>query len=195
MKARQKIYQKTNLKPHMIKFTLIGIVATGVVAGGVTGAMIWTQKPINFIRPAMAEDTQAGVAAGHEQHGATSPSKPAQATATADSPKFVTKYTCPMHPQIIEDHPGHCPICGMTLVPKLFPVKSSDSCRSSGASGGSSSGPEFGPSFSSGSYSGESRAKVGIRSEVRYQIYLSDASADHRGPSRALPDLRHDVGA
>ena len=26
------------------------------------------------------------------------------------------KYTCPMHPQIIEDHPGSCPICGMDLV-------------------------------------------------------------------------------
>jgi Cu(I)/Ag(I) efflux system membrane fusion protein len=26
------------------------------------------------------------------------------------------KYTCPMHPQIMEDKPGSCPICGMTLV-------------------------------------------------------------------------------
>jgi membrane fusion protein, copper/silver efflux system len=25
-------------------------------------------------------------------------------------------YTCPMHPQVIQDHPGSCPICGMTLV-------------------------------------------------------------------------------
>ena len=29
-------------------------------------------------------------------------------------------YTCPMHPQIIEHHPGNCPICGMTLVKKEF---------------------------------------------------------------------------
>lgn len=28
-----------------------------------------------------------------------------------------TKYTCPMHPQIIRDEPGACPICGMDLVP------------------------------------------------------------------------------
>lgn len=28
------------------------------------------------------------------------------------------QYTCPMHPQIIEDHPGSCPICGMKLVKK-----------------------------------------------------------------------------
>ena len=26
------------------------------------------------------------------------------------------KYTCPMHPQIMQDKPGNCPICGMTLV-------------------------------------------------------------------------------
>jgi RND family efflux transporter MFP subunit len=26
-------------------------------------------------------------------------------------------YTCPMHPQIIQDKPGSCPICGMNLVP------------------------------------------------------------------------------
>ena len=26
------------------------------------------------------------------------------------------KYTCPMHPQIISDTPGKCPICGMDLV-------------------------------------------------------------------------------
>jgi membrane fusion protein, copper/silver efflux system len=30
----------------------------------------------------------------------------------------VQLYTCPMHPAIVQDHPGECPICGMTLVPK-----------------------------------------------------------------------------
>jgi multidrug efflux pump subunit AcrA (membrane-fusion protein) len=27
-------------------------------------------------------------------------------------------YTCPMHPEIVRDQPGDCPICGMTLVKK-----------------------------------------------------------------------------
>lgn len=34
-----------------------------------------------------------------------------------DSPGAV--YTCPMHPQIRQDHPGACPICGMALEPLL----------------------------------------------------------------------------
>ena len=29
------------------------------------------------------------------------------------------QYTCPMHPEIIRDAPGHCPICGMALEPML----------------------------------------------------------------------------
>jgi Cu(I)/Ag(I) efflux system membrane fusion protein len=28
-------------------------------------------------------------------------------------------YTCSMHPQIIKDKPGNCPICGMTLIKKV----------------------------------------------------------------------------
>ena len=30
-----------------------------------------------------------------------------------------TIYTCPMHPEVRQDHPGNCPKCGMTLEPVL----------------------------------------------------------------------------
>ena len=30
-----------------------------------------------------------------------------------------TIYTCPMHPEVRQDHPGNCPKCGMTLEPML----------------------------------------------------------------------------
>ena len=38
-------------------------------------------------------------------------SEPATTQAAAD-------YTCKMHPQVHQDHPGNCPICGMKLVKK-----------------------------------------------------------------------------
>jgi membrane fusion protein, copper/silver efflux system len=28
------------------------------------------------------------------------------------------KYTCAMHPNIVRDEPGSCPLCGMTLIPR-----------------------------------------------------------------------------
>jgi Cu+-exporting ATPase len=34
-------------------------------------------------------------------------------------PPAGTVYTCPMHPEIRQDHPGSCPKCGMTLEPVL----------------------------------------------------------------------------
>ena len=34
-------------------------------------------------------------------------------------------YTCPMHPFIIKDKPGSCPICGMTLVKKVQAAQAS----------------------------------------------------------------------
>jgi Cu(I)/Ag(I) efflux system membrane fusion protein len=37
--------------------------------------------------------------------------------AAAQVEKKGPRYTCPMHPTIVQDHPGECPICGMQLVP------------------------------------------------------------------------------
>ena len=73
--------------------------------------------------------------ASHSAHGAHdhsqpththgTPAAPVAASATATGPAFTpvaegaTIYTCPMHPQIRQDHPGNCPICGMTLEPVM----------------------------------------------------------------------------
>jgi P-type Cu+ transporter len=46
---------------------------------------------------------------GHEHRPAV-PAAPA-------APGLKVEYTCPMHPQIVQDHPGTCPICGMALEP------------------------------------------------------------------------------
>ena len=34
------------------------------------------------------------------------------------------EYTCPMHPEVRQDHPGSCPKCGMSLEP-VAPLPSS----------------------------------------------------------------------
>lgn len=34
-----------------------------------------------------------------------------------DNAENTTTYTCPMHPQVVANEPGSCPICGMDLVP------------------------------------------------------------------------------
>jgi len=41
-----------------------------------------------------------------------------QDNATNQSEKQHDVYYCPMHPQILYDHPGNCPICGMQLIKK-----------------------------------------------------------------------------
>ena len=38
--------------------------------------------------------------------------------APTTAPVLAALYTCPMHPSVISNHPGKCPICGMALEPK-----------------------------------------------------------------------------
>jgi Cu+-exporting ATPase len=48
--------------------------------------------------------------------------EPATVTAAAKR----TEYTCPMHPQIVRDAPGPCPICGMALEPREVKAEESN---------------------------------------------------------------------
>ena len=48
------------------------------------------------------------VAPSHETHG--------------DAPGAGTVYTCPMHPEVRQERPGTCPICGMALEPVMTAV-------------------------------------------------------------------------
>lgn len=45
---------------------------------------------------------------------------PRASAAIATHANAATYYTCPMHPNVHEKHPGHCPICGMRLVEKTI---------------------------------------------------------------------------
>ena len=45
------------------------------------------------------------------------PRSPAVEHGAAGEQEKMQKYTCLMHPEVITDHPGNCPKCGMKLVP------------------------------------------------------------------------------
>ena len=53
---------------------------------------------------------------GH-RHPAVEPTGGA-APASIDQPGAAVLYTCPMHPEVVNDRPGSCPICGMALEPR-----------------------------------------------------------------------------
>ena len=55
--------------------------------------------------------------AGHERPAPRAPATVRSAGPNNSAAKGNTKYTCPMHPEIVRDAPGDCPICGMALVP------------------------------------------------------------------------------
>ncbi|HEX6636319.1 MAG TPA: copper-translocating P-type ATPase [Steroidobacteraceae bacterium] len=66
-----------------------------------------------------SHDHQHGHPHHHGGHGSAHAAVEPQSVAEAAqaTPPQGAKYTCPMHPQIVRDAPGSCPICGMALVP------------------------------------------------------------------------------
>ena len=81
-----------------------------------------------------------------------------------------TLYTCGMHPQVIQDHPGNCPICGM----KLTPMK-----RSPGGSATSATGERKVKFYKSTMNPGEISQKPGKDSMGMdmVPVYEDDAAA------------------
>jgi Cu+-exporting ATPase len=84
--------------------------------------------PGRYVKPAAkaehsccsADVAQAGHAGGqatlgHHHHDSQAQSP---ALAAASTPPDA-KWTCPMHPEIVRDGPGSCPICGMALEPMM----------------------------------------------------------------------------
>jgi P-type Cu+ transporter len=50
-------------------------------------------------------------------HGASHGAKHGAAALPGSNRPAGARYTCPMHPEILRDAPGDCPLCGMALVP------------------------------------------------------------------------------
>ena len=62
----------------------------------------------------------------HGQHLHHSPHVPRPSAAPPAPPTADTVYTCPMHPQVRQSGPGHCPKCGMALEPVLPSLDAAD---------------------------------------------------------------------
>src|SRR5215217_3895887 len=60
----------------------------------------------------VAESAHGHAHAGHRQGAAS-----AKSTGTIGTAATGAQWACPMHPEILRDSPGDCPICGMALVP------------------------------------------------------------------------------
>jgi hypothetical protein len=71
------------------------------------------QKRISILIITLALTSGAGA-----QVGAIDPNRPDRDHDSEQEHEKKQKYTCLMHPEVITDHPGNCPKCGMTLVPK-----------------------------------------------------------------------------
>ncbi|MBE7158944.1 MAG: hypothetical protein INR62_11025 [Rhodospirillales bacterium] len=90
----------------------------------------WYQHPAGTLAMlAKAEDLQhdgidvsmaKGVAPAMPgmQHGASGPPKSTPMPMASPATGGKTLYTCVMHPEVVQDHPGDCPKCGMKLVEK-----------------------------------------------------------------------------
>ena len=75
----------------------------------------------------------------HPEHPTEQEHPPSVAAATygaASEQEKKQKYTCQMHPEVITDHPGNCPKCGMKLVPvKEKKRQASNAVKARGAHG------------------------------------------------------------
>ncbi|MBI1355734.1 MAG: efflux RND transporter periplasmic adaptor subunit [Acidobacteria bacterium] len=78
----------------------ITLVLAGVVLGLVIAAVaVWNPLGVSWL--------SGNDGAGHAEHD----------DHETGGPSSETLYTCGMHPQVIQDEPGNCPICGMRLTP------------------------------------------------------------------------------
>src|SRR4030095_12924715 len=64
------------------------------------------------------------------QVGATDLNRPTNEHKHEQEKEKKQKYTCPMHPEVVTEHPGNCPKCGMKLVSETDEKRSTSNHQS-----------------------------------------------------------------
>jgi Cu+-exporting ATPase len=82
--------------------------------------------PEHYLAPERKPEGMPGMAGG--AHGAAAASAPLPGPAGGGGARAV-EYTCPMHPEVIRDRPGPCPLCGMALEPRDASVEDDSELR------------------------------------------------------------------
>jgi heavy metal translocating P-type ATPase len=75
--------------------------------------------PSKYVQPAASHATPRSEGDASQTHGAHDHGRQAAAPAEPKQVPPGVKWTCPMHPEIVRDGPGSCPICGMALEPMM----------------------------------------------------------------------------
>ena len=107
------IFDRTQ-NPGRMRRLRIGFL-TALISAGLFVGCDAVQPPTPSAGDTEGETGNAAQAEGERLAGASGESAMEHALKHLDP-----KYVCPMHPRIVRDEPGSCPICGMDLVKKMM---------------------------------------------------------------------------
>ena len=87
-----------------------------------------------FLEPVRTPPSHGSYGASEHPHHDRHSHQGLAATPPSHAVKGVeeVEYTCPMHPEIRQIGPGHCPICGMALEPVLATAETGAEPRTAG---------------------------------------------------------------
>jgi hypothetical protein len=118
--AKVRRFGLLRLSKRAKPFLAVGLVEAMVVGSLACAADSWpTGRSPNDPSNPSAPEAPLHVAEATRASAALPPTPAAGETPTGAAPADAgVIYTCPMHPEVRSDTPGHCPKCGMNLVPK-----------------------------------------------------------------------------
>ena len=113
------------------------------------------------------------------------PSVAAATSGAAGEAQEKKKYTCPMHPEVVMDHPGNCPKCGMKLVPGEEKERSTPKV---GAIDLNRPGHEHPPAQSSGAVGDHKHEKEKMEMSMQSSVNIADPMSRESSGTSWVPD-------